>query len=212
MCVPLPDELSFEQGAACACGTGTAYQALRRLGISGRDTLAVFGQGPVGLSATFLGTAMGARVIALEPSSERRELAEALGASQTIDPRGNDPVQTIADLTHGEGADASLDATGIAEVRASAVRSTRVWGRACLVGEGGTVTFEPSPDIIHRQLTLMGSWTFSTLVLAELAQYVVDRRLPLTDLITHRFPVERAQDAFELFDLGASGKVVFAWD
>ena len=53
--VPLPDELTFEEGAAISCGTGTAYQALRRLDVSGRDTLAIFGQGPVGLSATLLG-------------------------------------------------------------------------------------------------------------------------------------------------------------
>ena len=51
-CVPLPDELSFEEGAAVSCGTGTAYGALKRIDVSGRDTLAVFGQGPVGLSAT----------------------------------------------------------------------------------------------------------------------------------------------------------------
>ena len=60
--VPLPEELSFEEGAAVSCGTGTAYGALKRLDVSGRDTLAVFGQGPVGLSATMLGVAMGARV------------------------------------------------------------------------------------------------------------------------------------------------------
>ena len=64
--VPLPDALSFEEGAAISCGTGTAYGALKRLDISGRDTLAVFGQGPVGLSATILGSAMGARVIAVD--------------------------------------------------------------------------------------------------------------------------------------------------
>src|SRR5207245_2236088 len=74
--VPLPDSLSFEEGAAISCGTGTAYGALKRLDVSGRDTLAVFGQGPVGLSATLLGRAMGARVIAIDVAPER--LARAL--------------------------------------------------------------------------------------------------------------------------------------
>ena len=78
--VPLPDELSFEEGAAISCGTGTAYQALRRLDVSGRDTLAVFGQGPVGLSATMLGVAMGARVVAVDVGPERRALGRELGA------------------------------------------------------------------------------------------------------------------------------------
>ena len=212
MCVPMPEALTFDEGAACACGTGTAYQALKRLDVSGRDTLAVFGQGPVGLSATLLGAAMGARVIVVDPKAERRGLAVRLGAWETIDPTRSDPVAAIAELTHGEGADASLDATGIAEVRANAVCSTRIWGRACFVGEGGTVTLEPTPDIIHRQLTLLGSWTFSIVVLSELASFVVDRKVPLDQLITHRFGLERAAEAFSLFDTATTGKVVFVWD
>src|SRR5665213_2189984 len=50
--VPLPDELSFSAGAAIACGSGTAYSELRRMNLSGNDTIAIFGQGPVGLAAT----------------------------------------------------------------------------------------------------------------------------------------------------------------
>src|SRR3979490_1329386 len=69
--VPLADELSFEEGAAISCGTGTAYGALKRIDVSGRDTLAVFGQGPVGLSATMLGRAMGARALAVDGSPAR---------------------------------------------------------------------------------------------------------------------------------------------
>src|SRR5260370_26964508 len=69
--VLLPEALSFETGAAISCGTGTAYGALRRMNLSGRDTLAVVGQGPVGLSATQLAAAMGARVIAIDMSPER---------------------------------------------------------------------------------------------------------------------------------------------
>ena len=64
--VPLPDALSFEEGAAISCGTGTAYAALRRIDVSGRDTLAVFGQGAVGLSATMLGRASRRRLWLLD--------------------------------------------------------------------------------------------------------------------------------------------------
>ena len=78
--VPLPDALSFETGAAISCGTGTAYGALRRMNLAGGSTLAVFGQGPVGLSATLLGAKMGARVIAIETNAERRKLALEFGA------------------------------------------------------------------------------------------------------------------------------------
>ena len=212
MCVRMPDELGFPEGAAIACGTGTAYQALKRLAVSGLDTLAVFGQGPVGLSATFFGSVMGARVIAIDPVPERRALAVKLGASETVDPSSADAVEAVRALTGGVGADASLDATGIDEVRGNTVRSTRTWGRACFVGEGGTVTLQPTPDIIHRQLTLIGSWTFSTHVLEELAKFVVDRNLPLGDLITHKFRLAEAAEAFTLFDSATTGKPVFYWD
>ncbi|MDE2969739.1 MAG: zinc-binding dehydrogenase [Chloroflexota bacterium] len=212
MCVPMPDGLSFAEGAACSCGTGTAYQALRRLGVSGRDTFAVFGQGPVGLSATLFGAASGANVIAVDPIPERRALAMKLGASETVDPNEVDPIEVIKAATHGRGADATLDASGVADVRAQAVRSTRVWGRSCFVGEGGTVTFDATNDIIHRQVTLMGSWTFSTVVLEELGHYVVDRSIPLRDMITRTFTLDQVAEAFTDFEAGAAGKYVVTFD
>lgn len=206
--VSLPEPLSFEAGAAIACGTGTAYAALVRLAVSGRDTLAVYGQGPVGLSATLLAKAMGARVIAVDLASARLDLARELGADEVVDASAGDPVAAVRALTHGEGADATLDCTGNATARAQAVRSARVFGRACFVGEGGTVALEPSPDIIHRQLTLYGSWTFSTVLLEECARFIVDRRVPIERLITGRFPLEQADEAFRQFEGGAPGKFV----
>jgi threonine dehydrogenase-like Zn-dependent dehydrogenase len=209
MLVPLPDELSFEEGAAISCGTGTAFLALKRLAASGRDTLVVFGQGPVGLSATMLGSAMGARVVAVDLATERLGLAEKLGADETINPREVDPVLTVRELTHGEGADATLDCTGNPDARVAAVRSARIWGRVCFVGEGNTTTFDISPDIIHKQLTIYGSWTFSTVGQEECARFVVDRRLPLSKVFTHRFSLDEAADAYRLFDTQTTGKGVF---
>src|SRR3954466_11617344 len=106
--VELPEELSFAEGAAVACGTGTAYGALKRMSMNGGDTLVVFGQGPVGLSATVIGVAMGARVIAIETSADRMKLAKEFGAEATIDASKEDPVTAIKELTRGVGADLSL--------------------------------------------------------------------------------------------------------
>ena len=93
--VPLPDELSFATGAAISCGTGTAYQALRRMQLRGH-TIAIVGQGPVGLSATQLAAAMGARVIALDVSEQRLARAKDFGADalihpKLIEPKADDP-------------------------------------------------------------------------------------------------------------------------
>ncbi len=207
--VALPEELSFETGAAVACGTGTAFGALRRLSLLGGETIALFGQGPVGLSATQLAHAMGARVIALDISPERRQLAAEMGADVTLDPKADDPVQAIHDLTHGEGAEKTLDASSSPEARAQAVRATRAWGTCCYVGEGGEVTLDVSSDLLRRQITLIGSWTFSTVGLADCARFVADRGVDVDRLFTHRWMLEQAEEAYRLFDQQKTGKGVF---
>jgi threonine dehydrogenase-like Zn-dependent dehydrogenase len=207
--VTLPDELSFETGAAIACGTGTAYAALGRLSLHGDETVAIFGQGPVGLSATQLAHAMGARVIALDISPERRGLAAEMGADVTLDPAAGDPVRAILDHTRGEGADKTLDASSSPEARAQAVRATRAWGACCYVGEGGEVTLEVSPDLLRRQITLLGSWTFSTVGLADCARFVAERRIDVDRLFTHRWTLAQADEAYRLFNQQKSGKGVF---
>ena len=237
----MPESITFDVGAYLACGASTAFHALKKMDVSGRDVLAVFGQGPVGLAATMFGTAMGARVIAVDVSAERLRLARIAGAWETVDNNDGRAVARIKDLTHGEGADASLEAVGRPETRVArprvarprvarpetrgarprvarpetrvaVVEATRIFGRSCLVGEGGTVTYEATPHIIHRHLTLIGSWTFSTFGLAEAAQFVADRGLPLERLITGRVPLSKLPAAYEEFERQQTGKMVAVWD
>jgi threonine dehydrogenase-like Zn-dependent dehydrogenase len=207
--VPLPDELSFDAGAAISCGSGTAWGALHRLGLQGNHTIAVFGQGPVGLSATLLAAKMGARVIALDTGDERLARAKEFGADVLINPlKTENVVQAIRDLTHGRGADASLDASSSPLARAQAVRCVRTWGKACFVGEGDSVTLDVSSDLLRRQVTLMGSWTFSTVGQADCARYIADRGIDIDRLFTHRWKLEQAEEAYKLFDAQTSGKGV----
>jgi len=208
--VQLPEELSFEAGAAISCGTGTAWGALHRLDLLGDHTIAIFGQGPVGLSATLLAAEMGARVIALDTSDERLARAKEFGADVLINPSTTENVvQAIRDLTHGRGAHASLDASSSPAARAQAVRCVRTWGKACFVGEGDNVTLDVSNDLLRRQVTLIGSWTFSTVGQADCARYVADRQIVLDRLFTHRWRLEQAEEAYQLFDAQTSGKGVF---
>ena len=207
--VPLPDELSFATGAAISCGTGTAYQALRRMNVSGRDTLAVFGQGPVGLSAVQLGAAMGARVIALDVTPERRALAQEFGAGAVLDPAADDPVAALKELTRGQGVDLALDCSGAEAARTAAIRATRTWGTVCLVGEGGSVTVDVSRDMIRKQLTVIGSWTFSSVIQAECARFIAERGIDVERLFTQRYALDQAAEAYRLFDTQTTGKGVF---
>ncbi len=101
--VPLDERLSFAAGAAISCGTGTAWGAFERIGLTGRDTLVVVGQGPVGLSATMLAKAQGARVIAVDIDANRRNRARELGADLVIDPTDGQMPQAVRDVTNGRG-------------------------------------------------------------------------------------------------------------
>ncbi len=207
--VPLPDDLSFQSGAAIACGTGTAYGALKRLGLAGDETIAIFGQGPVGLSATQLAVAMGARVVAIDPSQERREMARVRGADVVIDPVAEDPAEAIRDLTHGEGADKAFDATSSPDARRNAVLCTRAFGAAVFVGVGGEVTFDVLTDLIRRQMTLVGHQTFSKVGQADCARFVAGRKIDIDSLFTHRWKLDDAEEAYRLFDEQKTGKAFF---
>jgi threonine dehydrogenase-like Zn-dependent dehydrogenase len=206
--VPLPDKLSFTTGAAISCGTGTAYGALRRLQLQGGETIAIFGQGPVGLSATQLATAMGARVIALDISEERLAMARDFGATETINAASNDPVTAIRDLTHGEGAHKTLEASSASSARQAAVQAVRSWGTACYVGERGNVMIDVSPDMLRRQVTLVGSWTFSTQGQSDCAEFIADNDIDVEALFTDRWTLDQAEEAYKKFDTQTTGKGV----
>jgi threonine dehydrogenase-like Zn-dependent dehydrogenase len=201
--VPLPEELSFVAGAAVSCGTGTAYGALRRMHLAGGSTLAVFGQGPVGISATLLGAKMGARVIAVEKNAERRALAKRFGADFALETE-----KDIPELTKGEGVDLALDTTGVPAARLAAIRSAKTWGTVCFVGEGADVTIDVSRDMLRKQLTLIGSWTFSAMGQLECARFVADNKIDLDAIFSHRWELEQADEAYRVFDTQSTGKGV----
>jgi threonine dehydrogenase-like Zn-dependent dehydrogenase len=212
VCMRMPDALSFEAGAALSCGSGTAYAAVKKLAVSGRDTLAVFGQGPVGLSGTLFGAAMGARVIAIDVVPYRLELAKKLGAAEVVNANDCDSVEAVKALTGGEGAEATLECTGIPAVRGQSIAAAKLFGRVCLVGAGKAITLESvTEQIIHKYLTILGSWTFPSWMLEEAASWIVDRGVRIDDLITHRFSITRARDAYDIFLKGQTGKAAFVW-
>jgi threonine dehydrogenase-like Zn-dependent dehydrogenase len=163
----------------------------------------------VGLSATLLGAAMGARVIAVETGAERLKLAREFGAEAAIDAAQDDPVSAIKDLTRGEGARLALDCSGVAQARQAAVRCVKTWGTACFVGEGGEVTLDVSRDLLRRQVTLIGSWTFSAMGMLECARYVAENKIALERIFSHRWRLEQADEAYRSFDTQTTGKGVF---
>ena len=206
--VPLPEELSFIEGAAVSCGTGTAHGALKRMKMEGGGIVAVYGQGPVGLSATMIAKAMGAEVVAVDLSPDRLAKAKEFGADHLVNALTDEPVAAVKALTKGLGAEYVIECSGATPAIAAAVRSTKTWGTCCFVGMGGDLSVNVRHDVITRQLTLMGSWTFSSIGQKDCADFCARHNLPVEALFTHRFGLGEAEAAYKLFDTQTTGKAV----
>jgi threonine dehydrogenase-like Zn-dependent dehydrogenase len=206
--VPLDDRLSFAAGSAISCGTGTAWGALKRMNLSGRDTIAIFGQGPVGLSATQLAAAQGARVIALDIEPARLAKSIAFGAAATIDPSGGSVKHQIWELTHGRGADKSLETSGSSAAAKDALNAVKTWGTAVFVGLGAEIAFDVRA-ILAKQITIMTSWSMSILDQKTCADFIIDRGIDIDSLFTDRYRLDEAETAYRAFDRQSGGKGVF---
>lgn len=208
-CIHLPDNLTYEDGALVACGFGTAWEALTRIGVNGRDRLLVTGLGPVGLAAAMLGKALGAhQVIGVDTSASRIALARHLGLVDDAFVSDGEALDQIKDATGGKGCEASIDCSGASAARHLAIASTRQWGRCAFVGEGSDVQFDVSPLLIHPQITLYGSWVTSLGHMEDLVERLSRWDLHPDRTVTHRFTLDQADQAYAIADKGQSGKVV----
>ncbi len=211
--VALPDALTYADGAQVACGFGTVYEAIEKIGVSGNDAVLVVGLGPVGLAALMLARAMGAnRLIGVEVSAARRERARELRLADVILKPDSDTLSAIRAATGGHGVERAIDCSAHPDGRELAILATREWGRIALVGEGNHVCFEPSPALIHGQKTIYGSWVTSLWRMEDLVERLTRWGLHPEDLITHRFPLDRAGEAYALMAAGDCGKVAVVFD
>ena len=211
--VLLPDELSYVDGAQVACGFGTVYEGLDRVGISGNDVVLVTGLGPVGLAALMLAKAMGAnKLIGIDVIDERLALAQELGLADHVLKAAPDNVAEILALTGGKGVEKAIDASANDSARLTAIQATRKWGKILFIGEGGTVNFQPSRDIIHDQKTIYGSWVTSIWLMEDLVERIVRWGIHPEDLVTHKFTLDQAGEAYSLMASGKSGKVAVVFD
>ena len=211
--IALPDELTYKDGAQVACGFGTVYEAIEKIGICGNDAVLVTGLGPVGLAALMLAKAMGAnQLIGVEMNDYRIDLAKKLGLVDYVFKPGVDTLEQIQAVTGGKGVERAIDASAADPGRQLAVRATREWGKIAFVGEGGTVSLNPSPDMIHGQKTIYGSWVTSLWRMEELVERLVRWNIHPEDLITDEFPLEKAGEAYALMAGGNCGKVAVTFE
>jgi threonine dehydrogenase-like Zn-dependent dehydrogenase len=211
--VALPGALSYGDGAQVACGFGTVYEGLERVGVNGNDAVLVTGLGPVGLATAMLARALGAqRIIGIDVLDERLAIARSLGLFDEVLPAGPGNVAQVRALTGGAGVERAFDCSAHEQARLTCIQATRKWGHVCFMGEGGTASFRPSEDIIHDQKTIHGSWVTTIWRMEELVERLVRWNIHPERLITHRFTLDRAAEAYALMASGRCGKVAVVFD
>lgn len=214
-CLPLPAELTYVDGSFLACTGGTAYAVLKRLRPFGKEKLAVFGLGPVGLSVCLLAKKMGLEVVGLDLVSERLELAKNLGVESVVDVTESNPVDTLSRLTGDRGVEAIAETSGSSAAVRAAIEVASIRGRIALVGLTGIVGPEASATIelvprplITKAVSLLGSCLLSEVEYYEAVDFMVQKHVHFDSLVTHTFALEDGIQAFRVADSGKAGKVM----
>ncbi len=208
--LPLPDSLSLETATVLTCAGGTAYTSLREAELSGEDTLAIVGLGPVGLCVLILAKSLGVRTIGIDIAPNRLEQALDLGLDCAVDATHQNPVVAVRHWSGGRGCDVVAECVGQAQTRHQALEMAATRGRVAFAGLGGEpLTLNADRFFIGAQLRLLGIAATPLRYFPPLIERTVMYDLPFSRLITHHFPLEQAQEAFAVMESGRSGKVIF---
>ena len=214
-CVPLPEKVSFIDGAFMACVGGTAYGAFRRLGAVAHESVAVFGLGPVGLSCVIMGKAMGLRVIGMDVLAHRLEIAKRCGADEAVDGSKGEAVKIIREFGQGckgfwsDGVDYVIETSGSTPARTNMIPSLRREGKIAILGVGGAEKVINPTEIHGRACTIIGSVVFPMGWMWDLAKFLAISKTSFEPAVTHRFSLDDAPEAFRIADEGRGGKVIF---
>jgi L-iditol 2-dehydrogenase len=152
---------------------------------------------------------MGVRSFAVDVSDDRVKQAKELGATEAVNSSKANPVEAIMAWTDGRGATVAIDCAGIAAARQAAVRCTSNWGRIAFVGVGGDVTLDAWADLMVRQRTVLGHWTFSNVGMTRCVRFVADHGIDIDKQFSDRWKLEDADIAYQKFDEQTAGKAVF---
>lgn len=206
-CHVLPDDVPWEEGVLLSGdGLGVPYHTSTKLQSAEIETIVIFGMGPVGLGNTLLQSYLGRRVIAVDVSDYRLELATKLGADLSLK-SDETIIERIKEATKGRGADAAIEAAGRPETVQNCFSAVRRGGRVILNGEQDQVTLSPSRDFIRRDITAIGSWFYHFHEYTDMLKLYRDG-LPVSKLVTHQFPLDQAAEAYDRFAKGLTGKVL----
>ena len=202
-CYPMPDDMSWEEGALVE-PLAVSVHAVRRGEMSGGETVVVLGAGNIGLTSVAAARAMGAgRIMATARHEQQAEMARRLGADDVLPSEGPDLREAVLEATGGRGADMSIETVGGAgdATLRQALEVIRPQGRVVILGGfRNPITMDWFPPMLNEQAIIFsncyavidGRHDFELAV-----EMMASGRVELKQIVTHTFPLEEIAKGFE---------------
>lgn len=197
--VALPDAVSFEEGTFIE-PINTIVKAVQKARVAPGETVLILGCGPIGLQLLMVSKLETDKLYTSDPISQRRAKSLELGAIESFDPTNVKLVEQVRARTDGRGADAVLVAVAHPSVVTDALAAARPGGRVLLFAANDPVTrIEfPAAAVGIDEKEILGSYSAAVDIQDSAAELVLGRKLPVMEIVTHRFPLDRIQEALEL--------------
>jgi L-iditol 2-dehydrogenase len=192
----LPENVTFQEGAMLD-PVGNAFHVFNRACLKPGESVAVIGCGSIGLVAVQVARLAGAgKIICADISDERLELARQFGVDATINADTEDSAQFILSETSGRGADIVVEAVGLSKTYSQSVMSARKRGTVLALGFMEQQVAIPIQPLLFREISVIGCTGFAAECETAL-RFLEEKRIILQPLITHEFPLDEVQKAFE---------------
>ncbi len=197
--VALPDSVSFEE-ATFIEPINTIVKAVQKARVTPGETVLVIGCGPIGLQLLMVANLEGAKLYTSDPMAVRRAKSLTLGALESFDPSSGKLVEEVKARTDGRGADAVLVAVAHPSVVVDALAAARPGGRVMLFAANDPVTrIEfPASAVGIDEKEILGSYSAAMDIQQAAADLVLNKKLPVMEIVTHRFPLARIQEGLDL--------------
>ncbi len=197
--IGLPDNVSFEE-ATFIEPINTIVKAVQKARVAKGESVLIIGCGPIGLQLLMVAKIEGAKLYTSDPIIQRRNKSLRLGALESFDPTSGKLVEEVKARTGGRGADVVLVAVAHPGVVVDALAAARPGGRILLFAANDPVTkIEfPASAVGIDEKEILGSYSAAIDIQEPAAELVLGRKLPVMDIVTHRFPLDRIQEGLEL--------------
>ncbi len=198
--IPLPDNVSFEEGAIISCGVVTAFHGIGQGDIGIGDHVVIVGLGGVGLHGIQFARMQGAgQIMAVDIMDSKLKLAKELGADYVVNPTKEDFVAKAKELWGG--ADEAFEFIGLAKTLKDSIRSLSRGGKAVAIGMCfQDLTFNPEADFRFLEAQIRSSSDHTSDDLRKLLELVALKKVDLSKSITHKLKLEEVNRGFQMLD------------